>query len=154
MTVPSEDDQEEITELYMGGAAVSDIAQTFSRSTTTIYQILERYQVPLRRGAKREREEADMHEVVRLYRDGGAPIIEIEIETGLNPNTIYTYLRRAGVPLRNTSRKQRVAILREARLRETVQSIAQSTGLEPGRVQKVVDHAGLTDYVKRDTDEA
>jgi len=143
---------DEIAERYVEGASMAELAKHFGVSYVTIYESLEEHQVQRRKPGPipgRDPDDLDMEGVAQLYLDG-APIIEIEIMSGLNPNTIYKYLHQAGIQPRNLSRKKRLAILREARLRETVQSIAATTGLEPERVQKVVDQAGLTDYVKHD----
>ena len=129
----------------------SEIAMDAGISLDMLYKILRVWRVPLKGRPTRVTDETVAAEtaVVEAY-TSGKQLIDIEIELGKSPPTIYKILRKHNVPLRNMKFNTRMGALREARTNRRTSAIVQSTGLEYDQVMKVLRDAGLLLFVVDD----
>ena len=107
LCMPSEEpyqDPSVIRKLYWGdGSSISDIADEFDVSYTTIYRYMEKHGIE-RRTANQDREGNWKDEEVmrRLYVDKGLSIPEVAEELGCGKTTVHRWLKEHGINRRRS----------------------------------------------------
>lgn len=96
----TEDERRRIAEGYAGGIKISQLCEQFGCSDVTIFAIVKRYDVKMRRGpTKKNFSPATVEEIVAKWKSGRSTTSLAE-EYGITHSAVRYYLVKNGVPLK------------------------------------------------------
>ena len=92
-------DEDVIVEKYLEGRSIPEILTEEGISYPTLYAILKRKNIPLRKTERREGSDAATIQALELYK-AGVPLWQITRDTGVQQPALHTAVHNAGIPLR------------------------------------------------------
>jgi Mor family transcriptional regulator/predicted DNA-binding protein YlxM (UPF0122 family) len=94
----SEEEHASIIERYKKGEKVSDIAKDYKTSTSTVYMVLYKGQVPLRSRGRRSKLTVEQKKAYLQRLINGEPLMDIANELGLTYANVWSALRLTNSP--------------------------------------------------------